>query len=347
MALFSTQIATKHMVPVCRQLATAYSAGISIISSMDHVGTQVKNAKVRRVFTDMGDDLRKGSTLGEAAQAQSKYLSPFFIQLLTSGEQGGRLDVMLRDLAQYFEDRLAMARQIKGTLTLPAIQLVMAWYLGSFAMGIIGVVLAGAEGAGGGINGVIAYFYDYLWFQAKVMAVALFLGAIAVVLARQGLLAWMTGAISTHIWPLSNVTRKFGLARFFRSLSLLIGSGLSITRCIESAAAVTANPYMERDLLQAVPHVKEGRTLSEAFSHSRYMTPMAREMLFVGEQSGNLEGQLKKVSEYHLQEATHAVAVATRIMSVAIVLGVGLLIGYLVISFYTKLYGGLLDELGI
>ena len=102
MGILSSQISTKAMVPVCRQLATTYEAGIPIIKAIDHVGSHSKDPNVRKTLLAMGEDLRGGATLAEAAQRQSKHLSPFFIQLLATGEQGGHLDVMLKDLAGYF-----------------------------------------------------------------------------------------------------------------------------------------------------------------------------------------------------------------------------------------------------
>ncbi len=343
MGLMSPQIDTKKMVPLCRQLATSYGAGIPILRTLDHVGAQVRDAKTKRVLKSIGDDIRKGSTLTEAVGAQSEFLSPFFVHLLASGEHGGHLDVMLRDLADYFEDRLKMQRAIMSTLALPMIQLTMAWFLGSFALGIT----QGALDAGGGTSGVMAWITEvYIPFQLMAIAFFALMGAVAVALSRFGLLGWVTGLISTYVWPLKNVTRKFAMARFFRSFSLLIASGLPIVKCIEQSAAVIGNPYIERDLLQAVPPIRRGSTLTEALSHARYVTPLAREMVQVGEVSGNLDGQMKKAAEYHLDEASHAVQVATKVMGALIGLAVAGVIGYVVISFYSNLYGGL-DALGI
>lgn len=343
MGLFSAEISPKEMVPLCRQLATSYGAGIPIIQSLEHVGALLKGGAAKRVLRDMGEDLRQGSTLAEAAGSQSKFLPAFFIQLLATGETGGRLDVMLQDLAQYYEDRLKMRRQIWGMMAYPLVQIAFAWFMGTFALNVV----SGAMAHGGGVGGVTTFFYEYLWFQAKAMLGFALVMAVAVVLSRMGLLKWVVGAVSTHIWPLSNVTRKFALARFFRSFSLLIGSGLPITRCIENAAAISANPYIERDLLRSIPHVKQGATLSQAFSHVRHLTPLAREMLHVGELSGDIEGQSKKISEYHMDEATHAVTIATKVLSIAILIAVASLIGFIIIRFYMNLYGGIMDDLGV
>lgn len=338
MSLLSAEIDTKQLVPLCRQLATAYEAGIPILRTLETISSQNKNGKVKRVLQSLADDIRQGSTLGDAANRQSKYLTPFFRHLLASGEQGGHLDVMLKDLADYYEDRLAMQRQIVSMMAMPLFQLVAAWFLGTFAMGILGVE---------GISGVMEYFREYAAFQARAMIGFSILGLIAILLSRFGLLTWISGAVGIYLWPISPVVKKFGLARFFRSLSLLLGSGISVTRCIESAAAITGNPYMERDLVKTIPLIRSGATLAEAFGHTRYLTPLAHQMLAVGEESGKLEFQLNKVAEYLLNEANHAVRIATQVFGTLIILGVAILIGYIVISFYTQLYGGMFDELGV
>jgi len=345
MGLFSSQIPTKQMVIVCRQLATAYEAGIPIIQSLDLVREQFKDPKVRQVLTDMSISIRQGASLADAAAAQGKYLPPFFIQLLHAGERGGRLDVMLKDLAQYYEDRLEMKRKVRRMMAYPMAELVAAWFLGTFALKLVNNVIGQLNTRGGG--GVSDVLVDYAWFQAKAFGVAAVLFAVCVMLSRMGVLQWVWGGFTTYMWPISEVTRRLALARFFRSLSLLIGSGLPIHQCIQRSAAVTVNPYIERDLLQAVPRVKEGGTLAEAFAGSRCLTRMAREMLHVGEESGDLERQLHKVAEYHMNEASHAVNIAAKVFGVAIVLVVACVVGYVVISFYARLYGGMFDALGV
>ncbi len=343
MGLFSPQISLKKVVPLCRQLATSYDAGIPIIRGLEIVGRQNGDKRVRQVITEMGDSIKNGSTLGEAARAQTRYLPRFFVELLASGERGGKLDVMLRDLAQYFEDRLEMQRKIIRSLIYPGLELLAAWYLGMFALRLMGQ-LRGVFASEGRTNfDLMTFFKDYAIFQGKATLVFIAIFAVCVILSRMGLFGYGWGLFATHIWPMSPVTRRFGLARFFRSMSLLIGSGMRVDHCIVNSAAVTANPYMQKDLIKSVPLVREGYTLEQAFAASRFLTPTAREMIAVGEQSGQLEQALRKVSEYHLEEATHAVNIATRVLGVLIVLIVAGLIGYVIISFYMSYFGMLGD----
>jgi type IV pilus assembly protein PilC len=348
MGLLTAEIDTKVMVPVCRQLATSYGAGIPILRAFQHVSLETNDRRVRRVCQSIASDIQAGATLSDAVHKQSKYLPPFFVQLLASGETGGHLDVMLEDLASYFEDRLSLQRSVLAALSYPLLLLGIAWFLGTFALGMgRRAVAAINDPSRGGVGGVEEYFGEWARFQGRALIVFGVCAAVFVVLSRLGFLRWITGAITTHVWPLSKVTRNFAMARFFRSFALLLNSGLGVLQCIRDAASVTGNPYIERDLLRALPRVKEGQTLAESFAASTQLTPMAREMLAVAEESGRMDFHLKKCADYHLKEANQAVRVAMTVFTTLLMTGVFGVIGVIIVRFYLNLYGGMMDALGI
>lgn len=340
MGLMTAEISARHLAPLCRQMATSYDAGIPVIRTLDLMADNAKDARSKRVLRAMAEDARGGATLGEAARRQQRYLPRFFIELLHSGELGGRLDVMLRDMADYYEDRVEMQRKIVGAMVYPALQLTAAWFLGTFALGLIGKLNFDAREP----FNLGAYFEQYVAFQGLSMGALALVCFVIIMLSRLGVIRWSWSLILHYLWPLNTVNKKFSLARFFRSFSLLLGSGMNIKSCITNAAAISGDPRIERDLLKAVPRVAEGATLVEAFAPCRSLTPVAREMLLVGEHSGNLEQSLRKVSEYHLEEGRHAVAVASKILGVLIVLAVGATVGFIIISFYSK-YFSLLNSI--
>ena len=125
----------------------------------------------------------------------------------------------------------------------------------------------------------------------------------------------------------------------------MIASGIPISQAIEKSAAMTGNPYIAADLVKAIPKVLAGRSLVEAFAASQFLSPMAREMLLVGEQTGKLDEQLNKLAQYQTDEALHAVNLAIRAGEVLITLAVGAAVGYVVISFYSS-YLGKLSSIG-
>lgn len=340
MGLFSSQLSSKTMVPLSRQLATSSGAGIPILRTLELVANGTRDKRAKDLLIRVRDNIRNGDTLSIALRAESKYLPPLFVELLSSGEAGGHIEAMLQDLAQYFEERLQMQRTVVSKLTYPFLQICSAWFLGTFALRALSHI-------GTGAFSLNEYLMDYAKFQGRALGI---FGVVALVLwgmTRLGFFRSPWRWIMTNMWPLRSVTRRFGRARFFRSLSLLIASGMPITRAVERAAATTLNPYMEDDFLTAVPRVQAGDSLPEALRGCRFMTQETLEIVAVGDESGKVDAALRKASEYQMQEAIHAVNVAARAGEVLIMLLVATLIGYIVISFYSGLYGGLFDALGV
>lgn len=332
MGLFSSQISTKSMVILCRQFSTSFGAGIPLLRSLELTAQNLKDPKSQEVLRAMYADIRKGATFAQAARRQDKYLPRLFIELIQSGEIGGRLNVMLCDLAAYYEDRLVMRRRVIQKTVYPGMQLMAAWFLGSFSLMIIRRL--------GQVN-LGEFFRMYLRFQMAAGLFALTIFGIALALARAGLFSWIWGFVTSHIWPLAPVTRRFAMARVFRSLSFLLGSGVPVAKAVEGAAATAANPYIERDILTVIPRINAGYNLAEAFAPCAYMTPQTREMLVVAEESGRHEEALRKASQYQIEEANHAVNVAARVGEVVIILAVSAMVGYIVISFYSTYLGNI------
>ncbi len=337
MGLFSTRLSAGEMAPMCRQLATSYDAGIPVLQSLELLGRGTPSRKISLMLRRMHTAIKNGSTLADAARMESEMLPEFFVEVVAAGEIGGRLDVMLKDLARYYEDQQVMKRSVIASMAYPAMQLGAAWFLGTFALGIVGRI----DPMSGRAFSFADYFRHYLMFQAASMATLFVLFLACVGLARIGVFQNMLGFIKTYVWPIRPISRKYALARFFRGMALLIGAGLSMVECIKRSAALTMNPLMERDLLRGLPVVKNGGTLVEAFEQSRCLSPVGRQMLLVGEKSGNLEGSLHKVAEWHFDEARSATQVAMKVLGVCILLVLAGLVGFIVITFYSRLYGGL------
>lgn len=337
MGLISSKLSSREMAVICRQLATAYTAGLPILSALHITAGQGAFPRGRRALLRMETLIKGGASLADACRAEENVLPGLFVQVVSAGESGGRLDALLRDLAEHYEEMHRMKRAAISSLIYPGLQLAAAWFLGTFALGIIRKVANVFSGSGQQIS-MSAYLAEYARFQTvSLFLVILFIGA-SIVLARAGLAQGPVNWLKNHLWPLNGVVRKFALARFYRGMALLMHAGLDIKQCIARSAAMTMNTAIEKDLLTAVPVISRGGTLVEAFSRSRYLDRVGREMLAVGEQSGNLEDTLQKAAEYSMGEAQSAVKSASKILQVLITLAVGCVVGYFVISFYGNLY---------
>ncbi len=341
MGILSSKLSARTMAPLCRELATTYGAGIPLLKTLRLASEHKGPLKVRGMLQRMEMAIQNGSTLTQAAKAEQTLLPEMFIEVIAAGEMGGRLDILLNDLADYYENTWKMQRSAMSAMVYPLLQLISAWFLGTFALGLIRNLDPSATGR----FDLNAYVASYATFQAAALLVG---GACAVVLigmARLGMLRMPWTLFKTVVFPVRLIANKFAMARFFRTLALLIGAGLNIRQCVERSAAVTLNPLMERDLLRSLPTIMRGGTLTEAFAGSRYINRVGQEMIAVGEQSGQLDATLRKVADYYYDEAQAAVNAATRLLFVATVLAVGVIVGAIVIYFYAGLYGSLLSDI--
>jgi type II secretory pathway component PulF len=343
MAILTPNFSLGTLVPLCRQLAAASKGDIPIIQALALVRRESRKRRLNDVLEAMEERIREGDTLTDAMRAQSRYFPRYMIEVAAAGELTGRLDVAFADLAEFFEDRQTMRRRVIEAVAYPLIVLALAWFIGTFAIGMIQDVVAPAwTGVGATLS---EYMGDYVLFQVFSLLMFAVVAVLLILLMRQQLVRDGVSAVAAYLWPVAPIVRRLALARFFRTMSLLIGAGLPMAQCIERSAAVTSNTVIERDMKRAAPRVKEGMTLSDSFAGSRYMTPTAREMMAVGETSGELEGSLRKVSEYYTDEALHAVRVGSRALYVFFYLAVACVVAYIIISFYTSYFGGMLDAI--
>ncbi len=338
MGLLSSKLSSREMAFLCRQLATSYGAGISLLSAFELASKHGGSQKTRLMLTRMSDAVRNGASLDDAVRAERKLLPEMFMEVVHAGEVGGRLDEMFTDLADYYENIVKMWRSSIAAMIYPILQLLSAWFLGTFSLGLVGRFDPFSTER----FVMREYVHGYILFQIESVLIFTAVIVLLIFLGRMGMLHLPWAVLKNIIWPFRHISNKFAMARFFRTLSLLIGAGLNIRQCIERSAAVTLNPLIERDLLQAIPVIMNGGTLVQAFSRSKYINRVGKEMIAVGEQSGRLDATLKKVAEYHYNEAQAALHAATKIMFVATMLIVGVIIGGIVIYFYMNMYGSLM-----
>jgi type IV pilus assembly protein PilC len=338
MGLLSSQLSSKELAILCRELATTYGAGIPILQTLELAAQHSSSGKIRHMLERIGQSILDGQSFDGAVRAESSLLPDMFIEVIHAGEIGGKLDVLLEDLAAYYENIWKMVRSVQAAMVYPLLQLLSAWYLGTFALGIVGRFNPYATER----FVMRDYLSSYLTFHVQALVIFALVTGILIALGRAGLLRMPWALFKNVIWPIRHISNKFAMARFFQTLGLLIGSGLNMRQCIERSAAVTMNPLIEQDLLKAIPVLMDGGTLVQAFSGCGYINRVGKEMIAVGEKSGRLDVTLKKVAEYHYNEAQAAVNTATKLLFVATVLVVGVIIGAIVIYFYANMYGSLM-----
>ena len=340
---FGESVKTKDVVVFTRQLGTMIDAGLPIVQSLDILGAQTENKKFRGVIRQLKDDVEAGSTFTEALRKHGKIFDDLFVNMISAGEIGGILDTILQRLSIYMEKAMKLKAKIKGAMIYPATIVTVAggvttvlliWVIPVFAelFTSFGQALpAPTQFVINLSNFTIAYFP----FIFATLGAAIF--ALRQVYRTEGGRLYMDRMI-LQAPVFGELIRKSSIARFTRTLSTLVSSGVPILDALLITAKTSGNKVVERAVLATRLSISEGNTISEPLTQSKVFPPMVCQMIAVGESTGKLDAMLQKIAEFYEDEVDNMVNNLTALMEPLVILFLGIIIGGLVISMYLPIF---------
>ncbi len=340
---FSDSVRGRDIVVFTRQLATMIDAGLPIVQSLDVLAGQSPNKKLRNVVRQLKDDVEAGGTFTDALRKHPKLFDDLYTNMVAAGEVGGILDSILNRLAGYMEKAMRLKAKIRGAMIYPTVIVTVA--VGVTAVLLIFVIPVFAElfeSFGQQLpaptqfvinlsNFTIAYF-KYLLIALVLLAVALR----QFYRTERGRLSMDAASLQAPVF--GDLLRKTAVARFTRTLSTLVSSGVPILDALAITARTSGNKVIERAILATRISISEGRTISEPLLQSGVFPPMVCQMIAVGESTGALDAMLNKIAEFYEEEVDNAVANLTSLMEPLIILFLGVVIGGLVIAMYLPIF---------
>ncbi len=340
---FSDSVRGRDIVVFTRQLATMIDAGLPIVQSLDVLAGQSPNKKLRNVVRQLKDDVEAGGTFTDALRKHPKLFDDLYTNMVAAGEVGGILDSILNRLAGYMEKAMRLKAKIRGAMIYPTVIVTVA--VGVTAVLLIFVIPVFAElfeSFGQQLpaptqfvinlsNFTIAYF-KYLLIALVLLAVALR----QFYRTERGRLSMDAASLQAPVF--GDLLRKTAVARFTRTLSTLVSSGVPILNALAITTRTSGNKVIERAILATRISISEGRTISEPLLQSGVFPPMVCQMIAVGESTGALDAMLNKIAEFYEEEVDNAVANLTSLMEPLIILFLGVVIGGLVIAMYLPIF---------
>lgn len=340
---FGEKVKTRDIVVFTRQLGTMIDAGLPIVQCLDILAAQTDNKKFRSVIRQLKDDVESGSTFTEALRKHNKVFDDLFVNMISAGEIGGILDTILARLSVYMEKAMKLKAKIKGAMIYPVSIITVAvgvttvlliWVIPVFAelFSSFGAALpAPTQFVINMSNFTIAYFpYILVAFIAAVVALR------QTYKTEQGRLAMDRAFLQAPVF--GDLIRKAAIARFTRTLSTLVSSGVPILDALLITAKTSGNKVVERAILATRLSISEGNTISEPLVQSKVFPPMVCQMISVGESTGALDTMLQKIAEFYEDEVDNMVANLTTLMEPMVILFLGIIIGGLVISMYLPIF---------
>lgn len=341
----SDRVKLREVAVMTRQLSTMVDSGLSVVRSLGILASQVENKELARVLNEVRLDLEHGSSLSVACTKYPRVFSHLFCTLVAAGEIGGNLDEVLNSLATTMEKQANLNRTIKSAMTYPAVVMsVMLLIFTAMLVFIVPVFKNLFASLGGKLpfpTLVLIKISSILTSLWAFVVIAVIIGIIVAIrkwiATDEGRRRWDKLMLKPPIFgPLFH---KVALARMTGSLASLIGSGVPILESLDICADVSGNRTVGDVLLEAKNGVREGRPLADPLrEHEDVIPPLVVQMIEVGEQTGALDGMLRKVGEFYDQEVEVTVNNLTALLEPLLTVVMGAMVGAMVICLYLPMF---------
>jgi type IV pilus assembly protein PilC len=326
-----------------RQLATLLESGIDIIASLELLQSQSSNRILKRVWNEVISDLRRGNQFSAALGKHPKVFAPIYCRLLSIGEQSGDIEIILRQIADYAEKESDATKKIKNALMYPIITsivtIVVIGVLVTFVMPAfanlytsLGVDLPLPARIMLTVSSTFQSHWVYLLLAISVAAGSTF----AYIRTPGGRYKWDKLTLTLPI--VGRVNHLDELARYSRSLSLLLRTGLPLTEIMPLVAQGTGNAALVKALTDVQQGMVKGEGLSRPMAKNSLFLPMMVQMVKVGEETGKLDTTLLAVAQSYEAEAEDRTRSLIALIQPTITLAIGLIIGLIALSLSSAMY---------
>jgi type IV pilus assembly protein PilC len=336
-------VSIKDLVVFTRLFATMIDAGLPLVQCLDILGSQESNPTFKKVIMTVKSDVEAGSTFAEALGKHPKVFDRLYVSLVAAGEVGGVLDTILNRIAVYMEKAQALRAKVKGALVYPIAVTVVAIGIVIFMLWkVIPVFEKMFSDFGGALPAptMIVVTMSH-WVQAYILYA--FAGLVALVFLFRYLYSTPQGRkffdnLFLKIPVFGDLLRKVAVARFSRTLSTMMSSGVPILDGLEIVAKAAGNVVVEAEVLRAKASIAEGKTIAEPLSESRVFPGMVVQMISVGEQTGAVDEMLSKIGDFYEEEVDNAVEALTALLEPVMMVGLGGTVGSLLIAMYLPIF---------
>ena len=340
---FWKRIKSKDIVILSRQISTLFEAQVSAIKIFRLLAVEIDHPILRDILTAIADDLQGGSSISQAMSKHPAVFSSFFISMVRSGEEAGKLDQIFGFLADYLERTYEVTSKAKNALVYPAFVIItfcaVMVLMFTTVIPSISKILTEAGRAlpvyTRVVLGISYFFANYGWF-------------LLVLLIAAGLFLWrflktpkgryMFSELKIRLPYLGNLYRKLYLSRISDNMHTQLAAAIPIIRALEITSEVVDNAIFEDALTLAAKEVKGGSSIADAFSKSHVIPGIMIQMIKVGEESGELGGILETMARFYRREVTNAVDTLVSLIEPALIVVLGLGVGFLLAAVLMPIY---------
>jgi type IV pilus assembly protein PilC len=338
------KVPRRELMHFSRQMAVFMKSGIPVLEALEVQTEEMGNKVFQRILAEMADSLRAGQTFAGAAGMHPEAFPPFYLGILGSAELTGNLDVVLDQLADYIDRDIETSRKVKSALIYPIIVMVMAIVA---VVVITGFVLPRFATFFTSLNAklplptrILMGFANFIKNDWEIILLSFIVIAVLVTLAmvtERG--RGIRDRIFLKVPVLSDLIRTAILERFCRILCSMVAAGVPLPDALQVTTDTTTNAVYRAGLIQAREGMMRGEGLAGPLAASGLFPSAARHMFLVGESTGTMDDQLETAAMYFDRELDYKLGRFIALFEPAVVLFVGLVVGFVAIALVSAMYG--------
>ncbi len=341
--LYFGGVKTKQLVVMTRQLSTLIDAGLPLLRSLNVLIAQMKPCKLKDILREVSTDIQSGSTFSEALAKHPKQFDRLFVNMVKAGEVGGMLEIVLQRIAQFMERREALKRRVKSAMIYPIAVLIIASAIVMFLLIKVVPVFADIfKEFGGDLPWPTKFlmkagdFMIYNWWM--LISIVAWTIIFIKILFKFHAVRRFRDRVVLKIPLIGDLVTKVSVARFARTLGTLITSGVPILQALKITKETIGNEIIQDAVDKVHDSVKEGDTIAAPLDQTKVFPAMVVNMIDVGEETGSLDAMLNKVADIYDAEVEAAVEAMLSLMEPAIIIVLGGIIGFIVVSLYLPIF---------
>ena len=320
-----------------RQFGTMVEAGVPMVQTLATLGNQSRHFKLRKIILEMSRAVDAGLPISAIMQRYPEAFTPLVISLIRAGEEGGFLAESSKSVSQYLDHEMELRNLYKRETFMPKLYLIAS-------IGIIAGtnLLIASMGLKGGLSSPLNNIET--WYVLGPLIIGIFLWF------RVGLSFYAIkrywDMFMLYIPYLGKTIHHFAMAKFGRAFGALYKGGVPVTRAVLLAADASGNEWIRSRIYPAIKEIEGGAGISDTLASTHVFSQIVLNMMSTGETTGSLDQMLTKMSEFYEEEGKLRARQTANVMGVAVMLGVGIYVGYIVIGFYSGYFQAIFNAAG-
>jgi general secretion pathway protein F len=320
-----------------RQLGALLGAGVQLVDALGALSGQASRASIKRMLSQVRERVREGSSLADAMAMHPKVFSELYVGMVRAGEQAAALESVLDRLAEYSERQSEFVAKVRGALTYPVIMICVGTaimgFLVTYVVPQVATIFQQQHAALPFATQVLIGLSDTItgyWLELLLLLVAIIAAVTFGLTTPRGRRLYDTAVLrAPYLGP---TMIRIICARFARTLSTLLASGVQLLPAMDAVKGVVTNGLLRDAIEKSREEIREGHGMGQTLAQSGLFPPLLIEMIRVGERSGELESMLERVADNYEREVSHSLSQMTTILEPVMTLAMAAVIVFMMLA---------------